>query len=76
MNRVQNERRAIFVDDGAPDAVEYSNNYIWFDPSDPEDTAQAWRTAEGIYRARQIQARALTSAWSLRPPRLSPIRPL
>lgn len=31
----------IFVDDGYPEAEEYSNNYIDYDPLDPEDYLRA-----------------------------------
>jgi hypothetical protein len=47
------QRAAIFVDDGAPDAFEFSNNYIWFDPDDPADQRRAWHEALRLWSVRR-----------------------
>jgi len=31
----------IYVDDGFPEAGEYANNYVWFDPADPKSVRRA-----------------------------------
>jgi hypothetical protein len=51
----------IFVDDGAPEAEEYDNNYVWFDERDPDDLHRALEEANRVHRSRQAQgAEAIT----------------
>jgi hypothetical protein len=61
---------AIFVDDGGPDADEFANNYIVFDPRDPKQRERAWAEAEQLWSIRNtLQARS-GAASGLRPPQL------
>lgn len=55
MSRDAKELVAIFVDDGAPDAFEFNNNYVWFDPSDPSDQQRAWNEATRLWMTRKAR---------------------
>lgn len=45
----------VFVDDGYPESGEFDNNYVWFDPEDP----QALRRLEALLPAAQRRPREL-----------------
>lgn len=65
---------AIFVDDGGEDAYEFASNYIWFDPSDAEDTERAWLEARNLWHDRR--SRLPADCWyDMEPPRLHAAEP-
>ena len=47
----------IFVDDGFPEASEYSNNYVWYDPADRSSVKQAEERAAALKAARDLYGR-------------------
>jgi hypothetical protein len=40
----------LFIDDGSPEARDYSSNYIWVDLDDPESLSEARLAAESARR--------------------------
>ena len=38
----------LFIDDGSPEAMEYNNNYIYFDENDPESLRQVLKIAKQL----------------------------
>jgi len=68
-------RAAIFVDDGGPDAAEFSSNYVWFDRDDPEDTQRAWDETHRLYEERCRSVDPNDPYGELAKPRLCPAPP-
>jgi len=61
---------AIFVDDGGPDAYEFSSNYIGFDALDATDYHRAWAEATRLWEARKARFSQIAPAIRLRRPEL------
>jgi hypothetical protein len=61
---------AIFVDDGGPDAFEFSNNYVRFDALDPGDYVRAWDEATELWASRQARIAESAPRKRLRLPEL------
>ncbi len=69
-SKAADKSAALFVDDGGEDAYEFASNYIWFDPTNAEDTRRAWSEAQSLYFERMARLQK-DAPFEIVPPRLA-----
>jgi len=53
----------IFVDDGYPEASDYANNYVSYDPENPESVRRAQEKAAALKADRETPVRSFGLRW-------------